>query len=414
VKSVRYYSLFFTLCVVCAVPLSSSGTTYLETLREQTPILPNQELRAAWVVRYALTSQEEIDRAIDYAIRARFQLLFVQVRGRGDAYYRSSLEPAASDLEQSVETFDPLAYLLTRAHDAGIAVHAWVNVCYVWSDPEHRPPADHMATSHPEWLMADADGTRMDEVSIEDWKRRGLEGYFVSPGNPDVRRHTVAVIEDVANRYPVDGIHLDYIRYPGLGFDFSESTRAEFELHFGVDPFELHRDPEAVTALLGDDIFDLVDSLRIEWRIGQVDSLVRMVKGVIGNLPLSAAVVPEYSQARFEKGQDWVSWVVRGDVDFVVPMAYTYEPAQVAELVRLVKRTIGAERFLIGLPVFDGRSHYLGYSVSLLRQQGILGYALFSYNALVEQPFTLEFLERVFLQAFEPADSSSVDSLQTE
>jgi uncharacterized lipoprotein YddW (UPF0748 family) len=396
------------------MPLPSSGITYLETLREQTSILPNQELRAAWVVRYALTSQGEIDRAIDYAVRARFQLLFVQVRGRGDAYYRSSLEPAAPDLERSVETFDPLAYLLARAHEAGIAIHAWVNVCYVWSNPEQRPPADHIATAHPEWLMADADGTRMDEVSVEEWKRRGLEGYYVSPGNPAVRKHTVAVIEDIATRYPVDGIHLDYIRYPGMGFDFSKSTRAEFELRFGVDPFALQQDPEAASALFGDDIFDLADSLRIEWRIEQVDSLVRMAKGAIGELPLSAAVAPNYSQARLEKGQDWVSWVVRGDVDFVVPMAYTYDPSGVTELVELVKRTIGAERFLIGLPVFDGRSHYLGYSVSLLRQQGILGYALFSYNALVEEPFTLEFLERVFLQAFEPADTTVIDSFQTD
>jgi uncharacterized lipoprotein YddW (UPF0748 family) len=396
------------------VPLSGSGTTYLETLREQTPILPNEEIRAAWVVRHALASQDEIDRTIDYAVRARFQLLFVQVRGRGDAYYRSSLEPAAAELERPIDEFDPLAYFLTRAHRAGIAVHAWVNVCYVWSDPERRPPSDHIVTAHPEWLMADADGTRMDEVPVDEWKRRGLEGYFVSPGNPDVRRHTVAVIEEIATRYPVDGIHLDYIRYPGLAFDFSRGSRAEFELRFGIDPFQLQQDPDALEVLLGEDVFDLVDSLRVHWQIEQVDSLVGMVKDVVGDLPLSAAVVPDHGQASLEKGQDWVGWITRGHVDFVVPMAYAYDPSEVTELVRLIKRTIGADRFLIGLPVFDGRSNYLGYSVSLLRQQDILGYALFSYNALAEEPFTLEFLERVFLQAFEPADSSVVDSLEIE
>ena len=199
-----------------------------------------------------------------------------------------------------------------------------------------------------------------------------------------------------------------------MRFDFSEDQRAEFELRFGVDPLELQQNPEVVATLLGDDIFDLVDSLRIEWRIEQVDSLVRMVKGAVGELPLSAAVAPDYNRARLEKGQDWVRWVMRGDIDFVVPMAYTYEPAEVTELVKLIKRTIGAERFLIGLPVFDGRSQYLGYSVSLLRQQDILGYALFSYNELVEQPFTLEFLERVFLQEFEPASESLGDSLQND
>jgi uncharacterized lipoprotein YddW (UPF0748 family) len=388
------------------LPLPSSGTTYLETLREQTPILPNEEIRAAWVVRFALTSKDEIDRAIDYAVRARFQLLFVQVRARGDAYYRSSLEPEAPDLQKPVAIFDPFSYFLKRAHEADIAIHAWVNVCYVWSNPERRPPPEHLIERHPDWLMADAEGTRMDAVSVDEWKRRGLEGYYVSPGNAAVRQHTVDVIKDIATRYPIDGVHLDYIRYPGLGFDFSENQRAEFELRYGIDPLAAQRDPDTVSSLLGDGAFDMIDSLRIEWRIEQVDSLVHSISQAIGELPLSAAVVPDYNRARFEKGQDWVRWVVRGDVDFVVPMAYTYEPADLNDLVKLIKRTIGSERFLVGLPVYDGRSQYLGYSVSLLRQQDILGYSLFSYNALAEDQFTLEFLERVFLKGFEPVDES--------
>jgi uncharacterized lipoprotein YddW (UPF0748 family) len=241
----------------------------------------------------------------------------------------------------------------------------------------------------------------MDEVSVEEWKRRGLEGYFVSPGNAAVQRHTVNVIQDIATRYAIDGVHLDYIRYPGRGFDFSKNQRTEFELRYGLDPLELQKDPSKASALLGEDPSYLVDSLYIEWRTEQVDSLVHAVKQAIGKLPLSAAVIPNFSEARMAKGQDWVRWVQRGDVDFVVPMAYTYEPADLARRVELIKRAIGHDRFLIGLPVFDGRSQYLGYSVSLLRKQDILGYSLFSYNALAEDEFTLEFLERIFLQAFQ-------------
>lgn len=393
---------------VASLPLPCSGSTYLETLRSRTSVLPNEELRAAWVVRYALVSQSEIDKAIDFAVRARFQLLFVQVRGRGDAYYRSSLEPIASDLEQPIESFDPLEYLLTQAHAAGIAVHAWVNVFYVWSDPSQQPPNDHMVSRHPEWLMAGTDGVRMDGFSVEEWKSRGLEGYYVAPSSPAVREHTVGVIKDIVQRYPVDGIHLDYVRYPSADFDFGESARTEFELRYGIDPLALRQHPDAAAWLLGEDVSGLVDSLRIEWRVEQVDSLVRMVRRAIGDLPLSAAVFPDFRRARWEKGQDWVQWIVRGDVDFVVPMAYTYEPAELTDQVKLIKRAIGSERFLVGLPVFDGRSSYLGYSVSLLRHEQVIGYSLFSYNALAEEPFTLEFLDRVFLEKFatpsEPQD----------
>lgn len=397
------WHLLLVLCATLCLPLPSVGSTYLETLRATSPIQPNEEIRAAWVVRFALVSREDIDQAIDYAVRARFQLLFVQVRGRGDAFYRSTLEPAALELAQPTDVFDPLEYLLQRAHREGIAVHAWVNVCYVWSNPDANPPPGHIVRTHPEWLMADAEGTRMDELGVDEWRRRGLEGYYVSPGNPAVRRHTVEVIKEIVTRYPVDGVHLDYIRYPGLGFEFSETDRARFELRYGVDPLALQKQPDEMSALLGDDVFGLVDSLLGDWRVAQIDTLVNMIKEAVGDLPLSAAVAPDIGRARLDKGQDWVSWVTRGAVDFVVPMAYTYEPAELSQQVELIKRMIGAEHFLVGLPVFDGREQYLGYSVSLLRQQQVLGYALFSYNALAEQQFTLEFLSRVFLEGFEPS-----------
>ena len=390
--------LSYLVFAILAVPLPSSGTAYLQTFRDGTSILPNSEIRAAWVVRYSLNSKEEVDRVIDYAERARFQLLFVQVRGRGDAFYRSQFEPPAQSLRVPVEQFDPLAYLLARADSTGIAVHAWVNVCYVWSDPASQPPPNHIVRRHPEWLVADRDGMRMDEVTVDVWQDRGLEGYYVSPAHSAMRRHTASVIKDIVAHYPVDGVHLDYIRYPGVDFDFSETARTGFALRYGIDPLALVDREPTVTHLLGDNGTSLFDSLYVEWRSAQIDSLIHLVRESIGDLPLSAAVIPEFYRAKLEKGQDWLRWVQNGDVDFVVPMAYAYKPAGLEQQMRTIKRTIGADRFLVGLPVYDGSDQYLGYSVSLLRREGIMGYALFSYNALAQERFSLQFLERVFLE----------------
>ena len=391
--------------LILLLPLPSSGSTFLEDFLEQTTIAPNQEIRAAWVVRHALTSRAEIDRAIDYAVRARFHLLFVQVRGRGDAYYRSTLEPAARELDRPVEEFDPLSYFIMRAHEAGIAVHAWVNIFYVWSDFEEEPPATHIVSEHPEWLMGDA-VNRMDEHPVREWQQRGLEGYYVSPGSPDVRRHTTDVIKEIVTLYRVDGVHLDYVRYPAREFDFSRAERTRFALRYGVDPLDVVHSPDAVSDLLGSAAAESADSLWNAWRIAQVDSLVQSVRAAIGETTLSAAVVPDLVTAELEKGQDWLGWIQRGDVDFVVPMAYTYEPAELVQRMQLIKRTIGASRFLVGLPVYDGRDAYLGYSVSMLREEGLLGYSLFSYNALIEERFSLEFLERVFFGEYIDADET--------
>ena len=367
-----------------------------------TPIAPSTELRALWVIRYELADRDAIDQVIDIAQRGRFQLLFVQVRGRGDAYYRSPYEPPGLSLKQPPSVFDPLAYLLARAHEAGIAVHAWVNVYYVWSDDGSEPPAGHIVREHPEWLLTDDRGERMDRFPVDHWTDNGLEGYFVSPANRAAREHTVAVIEDLAQRYEIDGVHLDYVRYPGMGFGYSKAERTHFALEYGADPAELRRDRERIADIIGDEGVGSLDELLIEWRTQQVDSLVMGVRRAIAPMPLSAAVIPDHVRARDEKGQDWVYWLQHGLVDFVVLMAYSYRPDELQREITYLNNVVGLDRLVVGLPLFDGRARYLEPSVALLRQEGIKGFSLFSYRQLANNPFSLGFLESVFLA---PADS---------
>jgi uncharacterized lipoprotein YddW (UPF0748 family) len=395
------FVLVVALLFVFARP-AACGEPYLQSFLQRTTILPKHEIRAAWVVRSSLNSKDDVDRVVDYAVRARFHLLFVQVRGRADAYYRSTLEPEGLTLARPVAEFDPLDYLLQRCHEAGISVHAWVNVFLVWSDGENAPPPGHIVVDHPEWLMSNLSGTRMDERPPADWLAEGHTGYFVSPSHKGVREHTTRVIQEIAERYPVDGIHLDYVRYPGPQFDFGTSERTAFALRYGVDPLSFagrgRSDPAQPDRWIVEDTgtAEFLDSLRVEWRAAQVESLVVSIRRAIGEMPLSAAVLPEFERARIDGGQDWVRWIQNGLVDFVVPMAYTYEPAELVRLVEKIRRVTGLERILMGLPVFDGRERYLGYSVSLLRREAVMGYSLFSANELEKEPFSIPFIERVF------------------
>ena len=65
------------------------------------------ETRALWVLRTSLTSQASIEALVKRARDNGFNALFVQVRGRGDAYYRGGLEPIPSDLQRQPPSFDP-------------------------------------------------------------------------------------------------------------------------------------------------------------------------------------------------------------------------------------------------------------------------------------------------------------------
>jgi uncharacterized lipoprotein YddW (UPF0748 family) len=393
---------FVLLCILISCSVYSTAfaadTPYLSTFQNQTPILPNDEVRAIWVVRDALTSQQRIDEMVDFCVRARFQMIFAQVRGRGDAYYRSRFEPAGRDLEHPLSQFDPLEYLLIRAHAAGLSVHAWVNVYYVWSDPFSNPPDRHVCNLHPQWLISDPEGKRVDAGEVNAWAHLGVEGYFLSPAHPEARTFIVRVIQDIAERYAVDGIHLDYVRYPAPGFGFDHGMRRDFMLYWGVDPLHMGRIWESLPAEAGERAAAVFDSLLTAERVQAVDSLVLAVREAIGGLPLSAAVVPEYERARVDKGQDWAKWVLEETVDFVVPMAYSYEPPELRRQMRLMRNLIGRDRFLVGLPLFDGRAGRLAYSISYLREDRVLGYALFSYNVMEGQRFATQFLNEVFFE----------------
>ena len=411
----RRFFILVILTVACFLqPLSPGGVVafepaghgerdpYLSRLLLNSPVKPAGEIRALWVVRDALTTPESIDRCVDLAAAARFQLLFVQVRGRGDAYYYSSVEPPAQDLGYPIESFDPLEYLLVRARAAGISVHAWVNVFYVWSDGSTAPPPGHVTLLHPDWIITNDVGdhqkrqyweTTMDEMNAAYWQEQGVEGYFMDPFIPEVREYTARVVGDLLSRYNLDGIHLDYIRFPGAQFGYSRETRTKFALAWGVDPVELKTDTTELVKLLGAGAVSCLDSILVDWRAQQVDSMVAAIREVAGDITVSAAVVPEPDRAFTEKGQDWVKWVHERLVDFVVPMAYNQRPDELLPWLQVVENAIGRDRMLVGLAIHDGRDAYLERMVNLLRLDGAAGFSIFSYNVLAEQRFPLRFLQ---------------------
>src|SRR5216117_617763 len=146
----------------------------------------------------------------------------VQVRGRGDAYYSSSLEPRAETLGDAgagapgrEATFDPLAHLVRAGAAVGVRVHAWGNVFFVWSSPEGALPksSEHLVRRHPDWLLRPAGVKYLDPVGGSDW-----EGIYIDPNNVAAREHTLAVFADIASRYRVEGFHYDYVRYPQVTY----------------------------------------------------------------------------------------------------------------------------------------------------------------------------------------------------
>ena len=105
-------------------------------------IAEDSKIKALWIVRDDMVSKELIDAAISFSVDRKFTDVFVQIRGRGDAYYNSNLVPRANLISKT--DFDPLAYIINKTKSLDLKIHAWLNVYYLWSSPEKPKHKDHL------------------------------------------------------------------------------------------------------------------------------------------------------------------------------------------------------------------------------------------------------------------------------
>ena len=345
------------------------------------------EFRGMWIVRHTLVNSDRLLKSVELASRMNINALLVQVRGRGDAYYNSELVPRAEGLRP--ESFDPLSLAIHEAHQRGIEVHAWINVFLAWN-PTDTPPSNsaHLLHRHPEWFMTSADGIEMGSKMLGDVDlvRRGVEGRYLSPGVPEVRMHLLKVIQEIIENYDVDGIHLDYIRYPNLHYDYSLISRAEFTRSLGFDPLKVIDQ----TYSLEEDLKKRRLKVWQKWRTDQITVLVKEIRVLLDDLSpdiqLSAAVKPDVERAYFQHGQDWIRWINREMVDFVVPMFYTGSEREIARKIKASNQYVKRGRMFAGIGMYNQNARASVAQVEIARKAGLEGIVLYSYDSLVAQP----------------------------
>jgi len=339
-----------------------------------------------WVVRTALADPAELPRIVQLARAMGVRGLLVQVVGRGDAYYRSSLLPSAEPLATALAAapgYDPLGELVGLAHAAGLEVHAWVNCMLVWSAPERPRDRHHIVNAHPEWVACLRDGRRMTRLTIQERVRLGIEGAFLAPAHPQVREFIGHVVAEIARRYAVDGIQLDYIRMPGVDVGYDPETRARFQLATGYDPIRTRRLTDAQRAQ--------VDSAWQEFRRGEITASVRAigdsVRAARPGLLLSAAVLADTLAARTRFAQAWTDWLRMGLIDRAFTMCYASPIETVMEQIAGYAQDPALRRRVVpGIAVYNCPPAIAAAKILGARALGYPRLALYSYDSLEDQP----------------------------
>ena len=352
------------------------------------------ETRAVWVVRDAMVSPEAVAQVIEDAVQGGFNTLLVQVRGRGDAYYRSDLVPRAKQLARQPASFDPLRLTIELARKRGLAVHGWINLLLVSNLSGPPGPGTHVALRHPEWLVLPAalldqirrlpagDPRRLSARSRHYLRTRKADGLFLDPALLEVQEHILEVIRELVSRYAMDGLHLDYVRYPGADPGYGLKALPRF----------LKLNPEISGGAGSPSSRDSValvqkhSALWDQFRRHQVTALVtriqQEVKHLAPNMLLSAAVVADAELAHSSRLQDWKQWVETGILDVVCPMAYTPDPEIFEDRIRIARQSSSRSRLWAGIGAYKLDGEGILQQVRLSRQLGADGFVVFSYNTL--------------------------------
>lgn len=351
------------------------------------------EMRGLWVVRDSLSSPASVRQVVATAAKYHLNALFVQVRGRGDAWYNSPYEPRAEGLSRQSADFDPLKLLIEEAKANGLQVHAWMNTFLTWSGSHAPARPQHLWNAHRDWFARDRNG-HLSSVPTND-----SEGAFLQPSNPDVQQHLFNVFTYVAKNYDVDGIHFDYCRYAGSDYDFSAST-----LHRFRDFMVTQLTPEETAQFdgrLSKDRLAYVHAFGKEWgdwRRDQITQLVaRISKAVKADKPwmqVSAAVFANATDAYRYRGQDWQGWLKAGHLDAVALMAYDKRTERILEQTRQAVAIAGGRRVYTGIGAWRLSAHDVAKKIVEIRRAGAAGVNLFSYDNIHTRRHYLDTLAR--------------------
>jgi len=370
------------------------------------PRLGSERPRGLWVLcegsQRVLEHPERVDALIEYASAIGATDLFVQVYRGGEAWFDSSYATTVPYQRiREANGLDALRELVRRAHLLKIRVHAWVNVL---SLAQRRKPKIVAELGRDAVLVDRRGRSILDYPELEvpeperGYYRMGTPAVWLDPAAPGVAEYLAATFAELMTRYPeLDGLHLDYIRYPdvlpfvpgsrfgvGLDFGYGKPTRARFQAETGlVAPFG--------------------DTLRNanrwdEWRREKLNELVAALRGAArsarpdapdGEQPLLSAAVGSYAERVYlAEAQDWKRWIEDGLLDFAVPMAYTLDDRLFRYMVEGFASGPRSGRIWIGQGawLFAKRPEGALAQLEIASAAGARGEVLFSYDSIAEAP----------------------------
>jgi uncharacterized lipoprotein YddW (UPF0748 family) len=361
----------------------------------ESALYPRTELRGVWL--RPPQNFREIPSILDKIKNAGFNAVFLET-----LYHGFVICPGSNFLNRpEYGGHDVLQEFIKEAHARGMTVHCWTEVFYLQVDIKKYPklPRSVIFDEHPDWKLLTKNGEASD-VSED-------AHIFGDPANPALQSFLLEFYRDLIQRYNVDGINIDYIRYPAGKYDtgYTEFARKAFKNETGVDPlmFDSNSNPEMWMRW-------------VRWRENRVTDFVARLSDLIKHnkpqIVLSAAIFPGYY---IERGQhftyqDWATWLEGNYVDAIIPMAYAPSLEGVrGEINSVIAKNKGKAFVLPVLAVpltkkdnYGGSNHPpIQEQISMVRSMKLPGHTIFCYDWILQSANGFDAFKEVYFRRSE-------------
>lgn len=334
------------------------------------PVRP-VEARSIWLDRgtiVACRNAKGMTQLFDKLKSSGINVIYFETNNAGYTMYPSKV--AAQNPE--TVTWDPLGTAVLEAKKRGMEVHAWI-WCFAVGNARHNPiigkdgdyPGPVLSSHDFTWALQSGNGSLLPPKQFE---------YWLDPSNTECKNYIKALAMEIITRYPtVDGVQLDYIRYPfnnkggEMGFNWFGRTKFEQETGLSLDKLD-----------------DETRQLWMAWKIQQINGFVKDISSMLRTakpgIRISAAVYGMPRRLRIQAiQQEWETWVANGWVDTLNPMTYVPTAKELSDAAGYVREST-ADRALVypGLSIRQLDTAGLIEQLDSARLQGTLGTTMFA------------------------------------
>jgi uncharacterized lipoprotein YddW (UPF0748 family) len=338
------------------------------------------EIRAVWLDRgtiVAARSEQGLAAVFDRLAAAGINTVFFETLNAGYPIYPSQVAPQQNPLTVG---WDPLQSAVKLAHERGMELHAWIWV-FATGNKRHNTligkPSSYpgpVLSAYPNWANIDNQGRRQNP---NDGK------FYLDPANKEARSYLLQIVNEIASRYQVDGLQLDYIRYPfqndnaGFTYGYGTAARQQFKQLTGSDPVNISPSSGNLWRQW------------VEFKTNQINTFVGEVSQLLRrNYPrtiLSVAVFPHPESQRIYKiQQNWEVWARQGIVDLIVPMTYALDTNRLQRITEPLakEQTLGSALISPSVKLLSLPEVVAIDQIQALRDLPTGGYSIFAVESI--------------------------------